>query len=193
MADNNKTVKKENSATNKSTTPGKSSHKKTSSKKEPTTQFSAMKPTTLLSVAAIIIAVLALIEGFYIGSKTQRTDYSEAKTTTALSATIDDQKRQLADLNQKLTELKTTLEKNTVQAGDNAASIQTIKDAKDLDDSHWVLVDVKHLLNMANYYLVLAPAPNTALAILEKANKQLTALNEPKTLKLQQAIYQCHY
>lgn len=192
--DNGKTPKKESPSTKKPPTaaqkkvsPGTSS-KNTSTKNTSIEQCSSMKPATLLSVVAIVIAVLALIEGFYLGNKTRENNKTEITSTQTLSKNIRSQKQQLSGLTAQLAQLKTNLEKNTSQIGENEASVQTLNDVKDLNNNRWILVDVNHLLNMAEYHLTLVPTPNTALAILKKTEKQLTSLNDPKTLKLRQAV-----
>jgi len=147
-----------------------------------------MKPSTLLSFIAIVIAVLALIEGFFINSKIQKSDKAVTAFTQVLNTTVENQKQQLTDLSSQLKQLENSLEKNSATISENEAAVQILKQAKDLNNNRWVLIDTRHLLNMAEYNLTLVPAPNTALAILKKAEKQLASLNDPNTLPLRQAI-----
>ena len=85
MVDKNDTIKKDAAS-------GTSDKSKNQKKESPSTnQRSIMKPSTLLSFIAIVIAVLALIEGFFINSKIQKSDKAVTGFTQVLNTTVENQ------------------------------------------------------------------------------------------------------
>lgn len=163
-------------------------NKKVKGTKPEQKQYSKIKPHTLMSLIAIIIAVLAIIESAYLSSKLRKFELTETKLTSSLNTTASQQSQQLNNVFNQLNNLKQTLQENSERIRENTASIETLKATKDLSDYRWTLIEVRYLLNLAEYHLKLIPEPQTALAILQKAEKLLEALNDPNTLTLRQNI-----
>ncbi len=148
-----------------------------------------LRPAILMGLAALIIAILSLIETFYLSSKIANIDRKDETTLTTLNAQMQNHDTVLRNLNQQLNELSDKVQTLNTQFSNNASTINELKNNTGQSAKlTWQLHEVTYLLKIAHSYLNLTPNPKTALVILEKANTTLATLNLPQALKLRQAI-----
>lgn len=155
---------------------------------EPPKSIEAPKPNAFVAIIAIVIAVLALIEGAYLNNTVRLLHSNADKTSQQATTALSNQSQQLTELSNQLKQLQAENAKNNQQISDNQAALQSLQDIKFLNNTHWTLAEIKYLLTVAQYNLKLTNSPATALVILEKIDNQLQQLNNPRVLSLRQQV-----
>ncbi len=151
-------------------------------------QHDGLKPAYLMSLIAIVIAILALIEGAYLAKQAKQFDVVETNHIKQVKEKFADQTQQLAVFSNQLQQLQANNVINEVKIADSETALNNLKQAKFANNTRWMLAEIKYLLTIAQYNLQLIPDPVTALAILEKVEGQLTQINDPRTLSLRQQV-----
>lgn len=146
------------------------------------------KPILLISIIAIVFSVLALVEGAYLNHKTKLARVTATESSQQLNLSVNDQTQQIALFAKQLKQLQRNLNKNALELNETQMALHALTYVKFMDNTRWVLAEVKYLLTMAQYDLTITPNPNAALAILKKVNDQLKDLTNPMTLPLRQQV-----
>lgn len=154
----------------------------------PSKNIDTPKPIVLMSLVAIIFSLLALVEGAYLNHKTKTAHHAVTESSEQLKIAINNQNQQLAMVANQLKQLQSNINNNALKLNATQMALHALKDVKFMDNTRWSLAEIKYLLTMAQYNLTITPAPDTALAILEKVNGQLKQLDNPTTLPLRQQV-----
>lgn len=151
-------------------------------------QYDSLRPVYLMCIIAIIIAVLALLESAHLSKQTRKLEHDQANHTKLLNEKFTGQTQEFSSLSNQLQQLQTTMAANQLKITATIDALKDLKQARFANNSHWMLTQIKYLLNLAQYNLQLFPAPETALAILQKVNEQLVAVDDPNALPLRQQV-----
>jgi uroporphyrin-3 C-methyltransferase len=152
--------------------------------------------TTVVAVMALLLAVLALAAGGYLGYvyyEKQRPFNAELRTA------LKDIRSDTTQIEEKRAALQAALQKELdVFKGqlDHASDVQdTLRRAVDkvISDlgrnrNDWVLAEAEQLLLMANYRLQLARDTQTAVVALRAADRRLEQLADPALLPIRKLI-----
>lgn len=143
---------------------------------------------TILASVALIIGAIAIVEGivFWLHAK---------KQVTQVTAAYDQLKLDFAENQNKITQLTTQAEKNQDLIGMEQARLEKMSNdilsllkKSNKTSSDWQLLEINHLLRMADMALRFNRDVPGAIALLENAKMQLNNINDPTLQELQTAI-----
>lgn len=170
--------------TAKKTAPETTSPKSSSTTKRSASRLSKQKLAVLLALFAIILAAMAVLEGATTWHKLNKLSASHKVTLQQFQQLQQNFQQQ----QQKFDTITQQLQQSQNQIKENAATIQRLKTIKNANSQTWVLMEIAHLLRLAQLNITFSHDIPTTLALLNTTQHRLEKLADPNTLQLRQAI-----
>ncbi len=156
-----------------------------------TPQLAMSKLPLIISIVAIVIAV---IFGFY--NHSADNDYQTSLNTLQNKVTrLSTATRQMSELNQIIKSQETKLISLSNDIGNANSTTQQLQQQltkmsqiSGRNDKEWVLAETEYLIRLANFNINLEKRPQLAIKILQNANNRLSSLHDPSLVKIQRVL-----